>query len=88
MVHGKSKSKVAPEKEFSYVFDKLNKAVDKCDDSALEWVAASTRVNEKALHKGDIMEDTYMERQQQITSLLLNFSYNCRCSPRTQTMML
>lgn len=83
-----TKGKSTSGKDFSYVFDKLDKAVDKCDNSALEWVVATTRRNEKDLYKGDIMEDTYMERQQKITELLLNFSYNCRCSPKTQPIML
>ena len=84
MTKGKSKSG----NEFSYVFDKLNKAVDKCDNSSLEWVAAATRRNEKDLYKEDIMEDTYLERQQKISSLIASFSYNCISYPKTQPIML
>lgn len=83
-----TKGKSISGKEFSYVFDKLDKAVDKCDNSALEWVAATTRINEKDLYKGDIMKETYLERQQKISSLIANFSYNCQSSPKSQPIML
>ncbi len=76
------------ERDFNYAFDKLNKAVDKCDNSALEWVMASIRSNEKALCKGEITENTYMDRQQKITGLVAGFQYNCKCSSISQVQML
>ena len=88
MVNGRPTSRITSERDFNYAFDKLNKAVDKCDNSALEWVMASIRSNEKALCKGEITENTYMDRQQKVTSLVADFQYNCRCSPRSQVQML
>ncbi len=49
---------------------------------------ASIRSNEKALCKGEITENTYMDRQQKITGLVAGFQYNCKCSPVTQVQML
>lgn len=88
MTNGKPVSRIASEKDFNYAFDKLNNVIDKCDNSALEWVMASIRSNEKALCKGEITENTYMDRQQKVTSLVADFQYNCRCSPRSQVQML
>lgn len=88
MTNGKPASRITSEKDFNYVFDKLNKAVDKCNNNALEWVMASIRSNEKALCKGEITENTYMDRQQKITGLVADFQYNCKCSSVTQVQML
>ncbi len=88
MTNGRSTTRITPEREFSYAFDKLNKAVDKCDENALEWVMASIRSNEKALCKGEITNNEYMDQQQKISSLVANFIYNCRCHGKSQPMML
>lgn len=83
--------KTKPQSEktsFDYTFDKLNKAVDKCDNSTLEWVVASTRTNEIDFCKREITESIYKYRQKSVIDLIANFSYNCRCSQKTQTMML
>ncbi len=66
-------SRITSERDFNYAFDKLNKAVDKCDNNALEWVMASIRSNENALCKREITENTYMDRQQKITKLSCKF---------------
>lgn len=71
------------ERDFNIVFNELNKAVEKCDNSALEWIMSSIRSNEKALCKKEITEDKYLEQQQKVTNLVSGFSYNCKCSPRT-----
>lgn len=73
-------SRITSEREFDYTFDKLNGAAQKCDKSALEWVMASIRSNEKALCKGEITENKYMEQQQKVSSSIVFFSYNCNCS--------
>lgn len=88
MTNGKPAPRITSGKDFDYTFDKLNNAIDKCDNSALEWVMASIRSNEKALCKGEITENTYMDRQQKVTGLVADFQYNCRCSPRSQVQML
>ncbi len=74
--------------DFEYSFDKLNKSVDKCDNSALEWIMTSVRSNEKALCKGEITESIYNDRQQKISGLVANFSYNCRCTTVSKAQML
>ncbi len=37
MTNRKSVSRITSGKDFDYAFDKLNKAVDKCENSAFEW---------------------------------------------------
>lgn len=88
MVNGRTTSRITSERDFNYAFDKLNKAVDKCDNNAIEWVMTSIRSNEKALCKGEITDNTYMDRQQKISGLVANFQYNCKCSTRYQAQML
>ncbi len=70
------------EKEFNYSFDKLNQAVEKCDINVLEWVMASIRNNEKALCKGEITDNIYMDQQQKVSGLVLSFQYHCKCSSK------
>ncbi len=82
------KSRITSEREFNYAFEKLNKAVDKCDENALEWVMASIRSNEKALYKGEITDSKYNDQQQQVSGLVANFIYNCRCHGKSQPIML
>ena len=81
-------SSIMTDRDFDYAFNKLNKAVDKCDNNALEWVMASTRSNEKALSKKEITENTYMDRQQKITGLVASFQYHCKCSSIYQAQIL
>ncbi len=66
------------EREFNHDIDKLSEASQKCDKIALKWVMTSIRNNEKALFKGEITENKYMEQLQKITSLIVFFSYNCK----------
>lgn len=88
MVNGRPTPRITSERDFNYAFDKLNKAVQKCDNSALEWIMSSIRSNEKALCKGDITYNTYNDQQQKITNLVADFQYNCKCSSRSQVQML
>lgn len=80
MTNGRPTPRDVLERDFNIVFDELNKAVEKCDNSALEWAMSSIRSNEKALCKKEITESTYLERQQKVTNLIADFSYNCECS--------
>lgn len=81
-------TRITSEIEFNYAFDKLKKAVQYCDNSALEWVMASIRSNEKALCKKEITDDKYMDQQQKITGLVTDFSHICRCAPKILTQMI
>ncbi len=69
---------ITSDKEFNYTSDKLNKAVQQCNISTLEWLMASVRSNEKSLCKGEITDDKYMDQQQKVTNLIVDFSYNCK----------
>ena len=83
MVNGhleKSSTRTPARIEFGYTFGKLNEAVDKCDNSALEWGAASTRSNEIGLCRKEITESEYNDQRQKISGMIASFSYNCKCS--------
>jgi len=80
--------RTAADIDFDYTYGKLYEAVDKCDNIAIEWSAASTRSNEIALCRKEITESQYMERKQKISSMVASFSYNCNCSSKKQPVML
>jgi len=74
--------------EFDYTFGKLSKAVDKCDNSALEWGVAATRTNEIGLCRKEFTQNEHMDQQQKISSMIASFSYNCKCSNVKSAQML
>lgn len=84
----KQKNEEQSKLSYNYALHKLHEAAEECHSNTLEWVAAATRSNEKALHKKEITEEEYKDQQQKVSNIILGFSYNCNCSPRSDAQML